>query len=254
VVLGAVRDFVVDSESGSITHVIVTSGGLGSIGATLRRIPYSDLRFERDVNDRAKLWGDLTGPEFARLPTISAEAFAQYSAKAVAACVAERRARSEVPGREVGSFELREVAVRATSLMLVSELVDLEVRARAGSSAESDTAIASRALGSLDEIWLECTTGRVAYASLLHEGRRVVLPVSALSTLVDLERRQLFVASTCSSELLARAPALELEGEQTLANEAFRQRVAWFYGVRSAAGSMSTARASHDRWRVERQR
>lgn len=240
--LGGIRDFVVDAESGLLTHVIITSGDADS--ESLRRLKYSELRFDRtDVESKAVVWIDLSEADFIRITPISEKALEPYRGAAILASQRDDGARAAEAGSEEAATKAREAQARASALMLVSELDDLVVLAPQGSS--GDTAVRALAgtqangqsLGQVDEAWIDCTTGRVMYLSLDVKGRKVVAPYAEFKQHVDVEGDKLCFVAPCTAEQFAKAPALDPSKQQTLDNAEFRRTVDTFYAERQTGSA-----------------
>lgn len=75
--LGKVSDLAIDTRSGQVVYVIVSSGGIAGLGDTSRAVPIAALRFENDRRESFTL--DLPAAEFQRAPAFSAEQLAALS-------------------------------------------------------------------------------------------------------------------------------------------------------------------------------
>ena len=248
--VGDVHDFVVDGATGSVTQVIVSSGGVGSLGDTLRMRPFSDLRFDRTDPKAPKIWLDVTEADFDASAELTKEALDAYGSKAIAAAHKGDEARV----REAGAKTQPKAGQRAdghmstSMLMLASEFDDLDVRAMGGSVDEDGASMTGESIGSIDEAWIDCSAGKVAYLTLDHNKRLVVLPMAALVPTVNMEEKTLVCQTRCTLEQLAAAPAIDEKANLTLDNADFRKSVTEYYArlKSTPVGESSVSRSGRD--------
>ncbi len=247
--LGDLKDFVVDSGTGQVTHVIVSSGGIGGLGDSLRRLPFSDLSVVRerpaDGKGEGKLVAsvDLDEEGFDRLSTITADALEPYRCEAIAASQKDLGRRAREANSDAATQKAREAHARANALMLLSELDDLAVRACAASHDKEGKSVAGEKLGEIEEAWIDVGDGKVMYVTLELDGRELPMPMDTLAVHVDTDAKALYVPTPCPSGKLAEAPALAPDEGRALASEAFRAEVARFYAAHGAEAVKPPAEA-----------
>jgi len=228
--IGDVRDFVVDGATGKVTQVIVSSGGVGSIGDSLRLRPFSDLRVDRTDPTAPKLWLDVTEADFDASAKLTKEALDAYSCKTIAAAHLGHKTNA----REASANAQPKDGVIAdghmSMLMLASELDDFDVRAMAGSDVEKGDSVVGESIGSVEEAWIDCSTGSVAYVTLQHNKRSVVVPMTSLTPMADTQKKTLYFETPCTLAHLAAAPAVDEKANLTLDNADFRKSITEYYG------------------------
>jgi sporulation protein YlmC with PRC-barrel domain len=245
--LGNIRDYVVEAKSGTLTHVIVSSGGIGTIGDTLRKIPYSALSFDFADPKVTKVIMDMKSEEFKALPTIEKSELSPFACKGIAeARIAERK------GARNAKTPKDKEAVEAgynpdLSPMLASELDDMDVRASHGSMNAEGIVIDGSSVGSIHEAWIDCAAGKVAYLTFEHNKRQLVIPMSSMVAYVDHDTKSMYFATPCSMLNLATAPAIDVEENLTLANADFRKAVHEFYAELAKAGVGNPSKSSSAR-------
>ncbi|MEZ6014796.1 MAG: PRC-barrel domain-containing protein [Planctomycetota bacterium] len=241
--LADIRDVVLDARTGRITGVILSSGGIGSFGDTLRRVEFRDMNFLHDAKGACTVWMDHSEADFGRIATLDEEALEPFHCKAIVAGVTNERARArEAGGKKAGSEEggkkgeksekgekgekqTREAHARVTGAVMGSEFDDLELRAALGSTDEGMKPVAGQALGSIDEAWVNLSTGEVSYLTFKHGDRMLVFPLSAVAPNVDVQGDTLYFVAPATNAALAAAPALDLATGMTLGNAEFRATV-----------------------------
>jgi len=233
--LADIKDFIVDAESGKVDFVILSSGGIGSVGDSLRRISFSDLRFEHNAeNDECKVMVELGEAEFDRIAKIEEDSLDPYRAKTVAASFRDRQAGTREASGDKKEAGVRDAQMRASGAILASELDDFEVRVAAASFDGDGKAIQADKLGSIDEAWINTETGNVAYLTFDYKDRMLVFPFSALATHAEADGRGLYFISP-SADRLAAAPAFDEAKKWDLKNAEFRQNIDRFYATKDGA-------------------
>jgi sporulation protein YlmC with PRC-barrel domain len=231
--IGDVRDFIVDGASGAVTHVIVSSGGVGSLGDTLRSLPFADLRFDRTDPKQPKVWLDVTEADFDALGKITNESLDVYRCKTIAEAHLGHQSRVREAGAKVAPKDGVIADGHLSLIMLASELDDFDVRALIGSVDEKGDSMAGESVGSVHEAWIDCSAGKVAYLTLEHNRRFVALPMASLVPAVDMEKKTIFFETPCTVLQLAAAPALDEKASLTFDNADFRKSITeYFAGVK----------------------
>jgi sporulation protein YlmC with PRC-barrel domain len=224
-----VRDFVVDGATGAVTQVILSSGGVGSVGDTLRMRPFGDLRFDRTDPKAPKIWLDVTEADFDASAKLTKEALDAYGCKAIAAAHGSNATRLREAGAKTQPKDGKSADGHMSLLMLASELDDFDVRTAVGSVGEDSDSMVGESLGSVDEAWIDCSAGKISFLTLQHNKRSVVLPMGALVVNTDTDKKTLFCETACTVEQLAAAPAIDEKANLTLDNADFRKSVTEYF-------------------------
>lgn len=233
--LADIKDFIVDAETGKVDFVILSSGGVGSVGDSLRRISFSDLRFEHDADkDECKVMVELGEAEFDRIAKIEEDSLDPYRAKTVAASFRDRQAGTREGSGDKQDAGVRDAQMRASGAILASELDDFEVRVAPASFDNDGKAVETDKLGSIDEAWINTETGKVEYLTFDYKDRMLVFPVRALVTHAEADGKGLFFLAP-AADRLAAAPAFDEAKKWDLKNAEFRQNVDRFYATKDGA-------------------
>jgi hypothetical protein len=231
--LADVNDLVVDAESGKIDFVILSSGGVGSLGDSLRRVNFSDLTIEHTDGDECKIMMNLGEDEFDRIAKIEEKSLEPYRAKTVAASFRDREAKPREASGTQGTTGVREGQMRATGAILASELDDFDVRVSMAAFDAEGKRVESDKLGSIDEAWVNTKTGKLEYLTLDYKDRMVVFPHRALISHVDVDGKQIYFVAPVAADRLLQAPAFDESKNWNLRNEEFRRTIDKFYVVKN---------------------
>lgn len=229
--LADIKDFIVDAESGKVDFVILSSGGVGSLGDSLRRVSFSDLGFDHSSDDECKVTMQLSEAEFDRIAKIEEKSLDPYRANTVAASFRDRQASAREAGSDKEAAGVREAQMRASGAILASELDDFDVRATLGTYDSDGKPVKSDKLGSIDEAWLNTSSGKIEYLTFEHKDRKLVFPHRALVSHVDAEDKAIYFVAPPADRLLA-APAFDDSKKWDLKNAEFRRTVDTFYTVK----------------------
>jgi sporulation protein YlmC with PRC-barrel domain len=235
-VVGTIHDLVVECASGSVTHVILSTAGDGFGGDTLRRIPFDRSSFELSVTERPRFF--VTAAQLDASAEVTPVMLAAYRSETIVG-------RQPLIREAYLSTQPKDDSPLAGGVclfMLASELDDLVVRSTADPADGITQGRAGASLGLVDEVWIDCSRGRVVYCSLHHEERLVLLPMVLCLPTFDVETRTLFLATPCSALRLTEAPALVAQLDRTVANAGFRRSVAEFYARAEANPIRAVAR------------
>lgn len=227
--LADINDFIVDAESGKVDFVILSSGGIGSVGDSLRRVNFSDLTIEHTEGDECKVMMNLSEDEFGRIAKVEEKSLEPYRAKTVAASFRDRQTKAREAAGKEATAGVREAQMRATGAILASELDDFDVRASMHTYDADGKPIESEKFGSVDEAWINIKTGKLEYLTLDYKDRMVVFPHRALISHVDVDGKQLYFVAPVAADRLMQAPAFDEAKNWNLRNEEFRQTIDKFY-------------------------
>jgi hypothetical protein len=222
-----INDFIVDAENGKVDFVILSSGGVGSVGDSLRRVNFSDLRFDHS-GEECKVTMETSEEEFDRIAKIEEKSLEPYRAKTVAASFRERLASAREAVGEKQNADVREAQMRTSGAILASELDDFDVRAAMASYGADGKAVKSDKLGSIDEAWINTETGKIEYLTFEHESRKLVFPHRALVSHIDADDNAIFFVAPAAERLTA-APAFDDAKKWDLKNVEFRRTVDAYY-------------------------
>jgi hypothetical protein len=228
--LADINDFIVDAESGKVDFVILSSGGVGSVGDSLRRVNFSDLRFDHS-GDECKVTMEKSEDEFERIAKIEEKSLDPYRAKTVAASFRDRQAAAREAAGEKQTAGAREAQMRASGAILASELDDFDVRATMATFDAEGKAVKSDKLGSIDEAWLNTESGKIEYLTFEHKDRKLVFPHRALVSHVDADDKAIYFVAPAADRLMA-APAFDDSKKWDLRNAEFRRTVDSYYVVK----------------------
>jgi len=225
-----IRDFVIESETGRISGVILSSGGIGSIGDTLRRVEFSQLRFIHEKDGECKVWMDTTEDAFSKLASIKNDTLDPFRCKAIVAGYRDMQGRAQEAGSGEATGKAREAHTRAMNTMLASECDDLEMRACGGCVDENGKSIEGQDMGNIDEAWVNLSSGEIEYVTFEYNDRMIVIPAAMLKSQVDVEDEVVYIVSPIKNTLMASAPSIDDDKKgMTLRDADFRTRVATYY-------------------------
>lgn len=237
--LGDFSDFLVDAGSGKITHAIISSGGVGSVGDTLRALPCGKIEWSADEDGERKAYASLSEDEFDDIAEFKPENAdrlvreARDRANASGAIAREGAAGAGKAGTTVASAR-----VAATSLMY-SRIEGLEVYEPEGD--EAVTSIAS--------IYADTDRNAICFMAVELDNATYAVPFESFKMRVtnrddaedvdDLEYA--FVAPLTVTEMSDAPTMSEDEDEdRTLANPKFVRSIYAFYDVRDPRDGISS--------------
>lgn len=229
--LGDIEDFLIDAETGTITHAIISSGGIGGVGNTLRALSCGDIEWvegdDGDDGDR-KAYVDLSEDAFAELP--------EFDEENADRLVREARARMEASGsvaRE-GAGKKGEAGTRAASArmramaQMTSEISGFDVLAPGG----------DETLSSVGDVYIDTERRSISFVTIEVEDAMYVVPFRALELRVtnreeaeDVDDLRFAYVAPRSLEQMARAPRISEDEDRTLENPEFVRSVYAFYGM-----------------------
>lgn len=223
-----INDFIVDATTGKVDFVILSSGGVGSLGDTLRRVPFSDLSIEHQDDDECKVMIAVGKDEFERIAKIEEDSLEPYRAKTIAAGTRDQGAVREAGGQK-DTTGVTNAQMRVSGAILASDLDDLEVRAPMGAYGADGKPVKADELGSIDEAWLNTVTGNIEYLTFEYKDRKLVMPHRALTSHIDADNKELYFTAPAVADRLATAPAFDDAKKWDLKNAEFRRTVDSFY-------------------------
>jgi hypothetical protein len=189
----------------------------------------SPAAFDRTDLKAPKLWLDVTEADFDASAKLTKEALDAYSSKAIA----EAHAGHQTRVREANANTQPKDGVIAdghmSMLMLASELDDFDVRTLASSADQERDSITGESVGSVQEAWIDCAAGTVAYVTVEHNKRSVALPMTSLVPTADMEKKTLFFQTPVTVAQLAAAPAIDEKANLTLDNADFRKSITEYF-------------------------
>lgn len=240
--LADINDFIVDAETGKVDFVVLSSGGVGKVGDNLRRVPFSDLHITHEADGECKVGMELSEDEFGKIAKIEEKSLEPYKAKAVAASARDKATAREAAGDKPAPGAAREGQMRASGAILASELDDFDVRAAMMTYDSEGKPVKSDKLGSIDEAWLNTSTGKIEYLTFEHKDRKLVFPHRVLVSHVDADEKAIYFVAP-SAERLVTAPAFDDSKKWDLRNAEFRRTVDAYY-VKDGAAEKARGGAS----------
>jgi hypothetical protein len=207
--LGTAHDFLLDGDTGRVTHVIVKSGGVAGIGDTLRCFDIAALDIDPTHEPRPALALAITASAFSAAPSIGARDLDPFRAEIIAT---QGHCQSSPP----------EQFVPRAPILLLSELIDLEVTG----------AQDSQPLVEVEDGWLELGDKTVGYLSLVGREREVPVPYENCSFIAVPRMRALQLRIALGDARLDAAPALSTRDSGELDEGPFRQKVAAHFSGR----------------------
>lgn len=211
--IGDINNFVIDSKSGRISHVVISSGGVGDLGDTLRTISWNQIQWSEDED------GDKV-------------AMVQMSEKAFDA-IAEfdpEKINKLDPAKTIEASARKTPPMMASTNHLCSDIGELDVYGPG--QEESFTTIG--------DCVINCDTGTVAYFTIEANDDSYLIPFSAFSIQPisgeEAEEEDIEFAAFAphTEEALKNAPTIDEDTMMTAQNPEFRKRVDGFYKSKNA--------------------
>lgn len=235
--LGDFNDFLVDAQNGKITHAIISSGGVGGVGDTLRALPCEKIKWIEDEDGERKAYVDLSEDEF--------DGMAEFEEENADRLVQEARNRADASGavaREgsgrTGDSGTTTASARmlATSQMY-SNISELDVYEPNG----------DEAVTSIGSIYVDTDRNAICFMTVEIEDATYVVPFESFKLRVtnrdeaesveDLEYA--FVAPRAAAQMEG-APTMSEDEDRTVTNPKFVRSVYAFYGVEDPREGMSS--------------
>lgn len=228
--LGDLRDLVLDPKTGKISHVIVSSGGVGDLGDTLRALPAGAVKITLDDDGDPAAHVTMSKAEFEGYPEITREDVGKLLQRQRRAVEAGAERSRQAGGAELSVLDRKDMAPFHFS----SALADLGVYAPG----------ADEAAGEVGEVMVDWNRKMVSFVTFEHEDRTLVLPFAAVRVhavnaddVEDEADRVYGVRLPRTLEDLGAAPYLDAEQGFELSNPDFVKRVRAFYGVDALGGA-----------------
>jgi len=234
--LGDISDFLIDAETGKITHAIISSGGIGGVGDTLRALPCDEIKWVEDDEGERKAYVDLSEDAFAEI-----QEFDEESADRL---VREARTRMDAPesvARE-GAGKKGEAGTRAASArmramaQMTSDISGFDVLAPGGDEAVS----------SVGDVYIDTERHSVCFVSMEVDDAMYVVPFKALEIRVtnreeaeDVDDLEFAYVAPRTVEQMKQAPRISEDEGRTMENPEFVRAVYAFYDMEDPRESKS---------------
>lgn len=232
--LGDIDDFVIDSANGAITHVIISSGGIGSLGDTLRAISWDDIQWSEDEEGDRLASVKHTEEEFEAIP-----AFDKKDVKSLVGRGAVEAAAKRLEGAKKGMDEktgsqataaARAAAMKGARHHLASKLHGLDIY---GPEEE-------KPFSSIGHLVINCDEGHVAYVTVEANDEQYLVPLSVLTIKPILSANKSadvkYAAYAPVNEAgMVGAPTINMKEKHTAQEPRFRKKVAMHYKTEPTA-------------------
>ena len=219
-------DLILDGQTGEARYVVLSRGGIGSIGNTLTAIPVDQLSAKWEMEEGEKpsvqLLTELTTERIAEAPEFSEDAWKlgedawrteldSFFAEGVEGRIVDAGSKADAGAREAGMKKL--------GLVRLSEIIDVDVKDTAGEK-----------LANIDDIVLDPSNMQIAYLVVgsggvlgIGEELRAIAP----STLIHHrdEEGQLLSSTRLTQAQLEAAPAFVADDWKMQGTRAFADRI-----------------------------
>ncbi|QDV09089.1 PRC-barrel domain protein [Planctomycetes bacterium Poly30] len=208
--IGDIRDFVVDSKSGRISHVVISSGGVGSVGDTLRPITWDQIKWSENEDGEKVAMVDMSEKAF--------DAIAEFDAEKI---------NMMNTARPVDASAGKDKKMVASTNHLCSDIAELDVYG----PGEEDS------FTSIGECVINCDTGTIAYLTLEANDETYLIPFSAFQIQpisgeeAGEEDIEFAAWAPHGEEALKAAPTIDEDTKMTAQNPTFRKTVDSFYAT-----------------------
>ncbi len=239
--LGDIHNFVVDSSNGLITHVIISSGGVGSVGDTLRAISWDDIQWsENEEGDRVASVKH-TEAKFNAIPSFEEKNIKNLVGRGAVEAAAKRLGDAK-KGMDKKTAEETTAAARAAAMKgarhhLASNLHGLDIY-----GPKED-----KAFSSIGHLVVNCDEGRIAYVTVEANQEQYLVPFEVLTIKpflsADKESDVKYAAyAPVNGPGMVGAPTIDEKSKRTAQEPRFRQMVAKHYKMKPARKAPKAAK------------
>lgn len=232
--LGDIRDFLIDSETGQVTHAIISSGGLGDVGDTLRAIPCDRIEWSEDEDGERQAHVDLSEDAFAKIPEFDEDSADRLVREARERVDAAGKVAREGAGKRGDAGTTTASARLRTMAQMASDIGEFDVLAPGGDEAVS----------SIGDVYIDTERRTVCFVSIELNDATYVVPFRALELRVtnreeaeDVDDLEFAYVAPRTAEQMKRAPRISEEGNRTLENPEFVSAVYAFYDMEDPRAS-----------------
>lgn len=208
--IGDIHDFVIDSKTGRISHVVISSGGVGSLGDTLRTLTWNQIQWSENEEGDKVAMVDMSEKAFDAIAEFDAEKINMLDAK-----------------RAIDASAKKDRSMIASTNHLCSDIAELEVYGPG--EKESFTTVG--------ECVINCDTGTVAYLTLEANDETYLIPFSAFQIQpisgeeAEEEDIEFGAWAPHGEEALKAAPTIDMDSKMDARNPIFRKTVDRFYAA-----------------------
>lgn len=251
--LGDINDFVIDSSDGAITHVIISSGGVGSLGDTLRAIAWDDIQWSEDKDAERVASVKHAEEEFKAIPAFEKKDVKNLVGRGTVEAAAKRLkgAKKDMDKKagEEATAAARAAAMKGARHHLASSLHGLDIYG----PGEYEP------FCSIGELVVNCDEGHIAYVTVEANDKEYLVPFSVLmiKPVLTADRAadrgadrgadvEYAAYAPVNEAGMVGAPTIDAKAQRTAQEPRFRQMVAKHYktdAVKPAAGASKAKRA-----------
>lgn len=234
--IGDINDFVVNARTGAISHVVISSGGLGSVGDTLRALPWADIRWSENEDGERTASIDMSEDAFQALKGFDEKDLDKLVGKKAVEANAERlKDASKDLGRddvEDAAKGLRESAGVMATNHLCSDLTGLDVFGPGE----------DEAFTSIGSLVFDCDNAAVAFVTLEANDEEYLVPFSTLAIrpiapeegeeIEDADDVEYAAHAPRNEAGMKGAPTIDEDEKRTAMNPRFRAEVYAHYEMK----------------------
>lgn len=230
--LGDINDFVFDASTGEITHVVISSGGIGDLGDTLRAVECKQLQWSKDSEGEMMVSLPMDEASFERIQEFDPEKLGRDAVDASA-----RRAKDAAKDwsddeRDARAGNARAAIQKVAQSHLLTNLAGLDVYAKDQIMDDDAEAFTEVAAAIIDQ-----ERGSIAFIRIEADDEEYIVPFEALEVRTeetddDEEPEYSIVVPKGPQELKGSQAVDSSEDSMKNARSArFRAQVYEFYGL-----------------------
>lgn len=222
--LGDIQDFIIDPASGKVRGVVISSGGLGNVGDTLRRIEFSDLNWHTNTDGELEAWVKWTEEQFDEIPKFRPELLRQKATIDASSKVQRRSTdKDQEDEKEMAARDMPK-GPRMPAVCMATKISGLDVFGPGE----------LRSFATVSDVVLDCKEGSVAYLTVSYDDAEYLVPMGATkirSVYTDPrpEEDELAVVAGMNKNGMRSAPKIDEEMNRTARHGKFREAVDRFY-------------------------
>ena len=231
--LGDISDFVVNGATGQISYVVISSGGVGEVGHTLRTVAWDMIAWGKNDDGAATASVQLNEEQFTAIPEFKVENLEMLTGRGAVEAAAKRAgdAAKDWTDEEKDAMakKAREAMGKASKTHLATSINGLGIYGPAG----------DKAFASVGELIIDAERGAVAFTSVEANDVTILMPFQAIelkATESDSDAKPEYRAMVSKGEAdLAGAPAVDDENNMNASNPRFRAATYTFFGIEDPA-------------------
>lgn len=230
--LGDVRDIVVNAKTGAISYVIISSGGAGDVGDTLRAISWNQVKWTLDADRKTVASVEMTEEQFTAVPEFKAENLDKMTGRGAVEAAAKRATDAAKDWTEdekkANAASAREAMASAAKSHLGANLAGLAITGPDGGEAYSEVA----------ELVIDQDRGTIAFITMKANDGQLLVPFGALKVATvetdrDADPEYIVHCNKTEADVKASVQIDASKGSQRDQNNPrFRAAVYEFYGLK----------------------